>query len=246
MNTQKIIVLSPNFSEDSKIISQAAIDTEFTTMRFGSWNVPSEYQHDVVAVYGEDLFTTVVAEQCNIQLLKPADDWLAKIPQKYTLRNIQYDRFENIQHVQNKFIKPIDFKFFPAGVYTSVEEIQGYNTIDQHIEVFVSDVVTWTIEVRCFVIDRKVQTWSTYVYNNKIELRDTMLANEEAEMHIFLNEFLADTTIDLPEAVVIDVGYIPNQGWALIEANPVWSSGVYACDPKKVIQTIVKSCLKET
>jgi hypothetical protein len=246
MKPQKIIVLSPNFSEDSKIISQAVIDTAYTTMRFGSWNVPSEHQQNVVAVYGEDLFTTVAAAQCNIQLLKPAADWLAKVPTKYTLRNIQYDRFENIQHVQNKFIKPIDFKFFPAGVYTSVEEIQGYNSIDPQIEVFVSDVVTWAIEVRCFVIDRKLQTWSTYVYKGNIELKDAMLANEETEMQVFLDEFLADKAINLPEAVVIDVGYIPNKGWALIEANPVWSSGVYACDPKKVIQTIVKSCQKET
>ncbi len=244
MITQKIIVLSPNFSEDSKIISQAIINTEFTTMRFGSWNVPAEYQNNVVAVYGEDLFTTIVAEQCKLQLLKPADDWLASVPTKYTLRNITYNRFGNIQNVQNKFIKPVDFKFFPAGVYTSVEEIQGYSTIDKNIEVFVSDVVNWAIEVRCFMIDRQLQTWSTYIYNGKIELKDTMLQNEESEMLNFLNEFLADTTIDLPKAVVIDVGYIPKNGWALIEANPVWSSGVYACDPKKVIQTIVRSCEK--
>lgn len=244
MNTQKIIVLSPNFSEDSMIINQATIDTEFTAMRFGSWNVPAEYQNDVVAVYGEDLFTTIAAEQCDLKLLKPADDWLASVPLKYTLRNIRYDRFRNIQNVQNKFIKPVDFKFFPAGVYTSVEEIQGYNTIDKNIEVFVSDVVSWAIEVRCFVIDRQLQTWSTYIYNGEIELKDTMLKNEELEMLNFLNEFLANKTIDLPKSVVIDVGYIPEKGWALIEANPVWSSGVYACNPKKVIDTIVNSCEK--
>lgn len=244
MNTQKIIVLSPNFSEDSMIINQATIDTEFTAMRFGSWNVPAEYQKDVVAVYGEDLFTTIVAEQCNLKLLKPADDWLASVPTKYTLRNITYDRFGNIQNVQNKFIKPVDFKFFPAGVYTSVDKIQGAKTIDSNIEVFVSDVVRWTIEIRCFVIDRTIQTWSTYIYNGEIELKDSIEKSEETEMLNFLNEFLTDKTIDLPKAVVIDVGYIPEKGWALIEANPVWSSGVYACNPKKVIDTIVKSCEK--
>jgi len=244
MNTQKIIVLSPNFSEDSMIINQATIDTEFTAMRFGSWNVPQEYRQNVIAVYGEDLFTTIVAEQCNLKLLKPTDDWLASVPLKYTLRTIQYNRFGNIENVQNKFIKPVDFKFFPAGVYTSVEEIQGYSTIDKNIEVFVSDVVSWAIEVRCFIIQRKVQTWSTYFYNGEIQLKDCILKNEEAAMFSFLDEFLADKTIELPEAVVIDVGYISNKGWALIEANPVWSSGVYACDPKRIIETIVKSCVK--
>ncbi|EDP98276.1 ATP-grasp domain-containing protein [Kordia algicida OT-1] len=244
MNTQKIIVLSPNFSEDSMIINQATIDTEFTAMRFGSWNVPEAYKNDVIAVYGEDLFTTIIAEQCNLKLLKPADDWLANIPLKYTLRNITYDRFKNIKNVQNKFIKPVDFKFFPAGVYTSVEEIQGYSTIDQNIEVFVSDVVSWAIEVRCFVIDNTIQTWSTYIYNGEIQLKNSMEKHEENAMLNFLEEFLSDESIHLPEAVVIDVGYIPEKGWALIEANPVWSSGVYACDPKKVTQTIVRSCEK--
>lgn len=244
MNTKKIIVLSPNFSEDSKIISNAMINTEFTAMRFGGWNVPLEYKKDVVAVYGEDLFTTIVAEQCNLKLLKPDDNWLATVPFEYTLRNIKYDHFENIQNAKNKFIKPIDFKFFPAGVYNSVDEIQGFETIDKTIEVFVSDVVTWTIEVRCFIINRKIQTWSTYIYNKEIVLKDTMLREEEADMITFVNKLIADETIDFSEAVVIDVGYIPNKGWALIEANPVWSSGVYACNPKKVIETIVKSCKK--
>jgi len=244
MNTQKIIVLSPNFSDDSIIINQAAVDSEYTTMRFNGWNIPENYQNKVIAVYGEDLFTTIVAEQCELELLKPADDWLANIPVKYTLRNIIYDRFKNIKDVKNKFIKPVDFKFFPAGVFTSVEEIQGYTTIDKNIEVFVSDVVNWSIEVRCFIIDRKVQTWSTYIYNDNIEFKNTMLANEEREMLEFLNRFISDKNIELPEAVVIDVGYIPEKGWALIEANPVWSSGVYACNPKRVLETIVKSCIK--
>jgi hypothetical protein len=244
MSTQKIIVLSPNFSEDSMIINQAAVGTEFTTMRFGGWNIPETYRNDVVAVYGEDLFTTIVAEQCEFELLKPSDDWLASVPLKYTLREIEYNTFENIQEVKNKFIKPVDFKFFPAGVYTSVEEIQGYKTIDKDIEVFVSDVVNWTIEVRCFIIDRKVQTWSTYIYNGKIELKNSMLANEETQMLHFINMLISDETIKLPEAVVIDVGFIPEKGWALIEANPVWSSGVYMCNPKSVLETIVKSCKK--
>ena len=150
-----------------------------------------------------------------------------------------------IQQVQNKFIKPVDFKFFLAGVYESVQQIQGFDTIDPNIEVFVSDIVHFTIEVRCFVIDRKVQTWSTYVYNDQIQLKDQMLPKEEKSMLKFTNDFLSDASIKIPDAVVIDVGFIPEKGWALIEANPVWSSGVYACNPKKVIETIVRSCKKQ-
>ena len=239
---KNIIVLSPNFSEDSLIISNAVINSPYQTMRFGSWNIPESQQENVIAVYGEDLFTTVVAEQCGFHLIKPKNDWLAHIPYKYTLRTIDYNTFGNIKNIRNKFIKPVDFKFFPAGVYESTNDIQGFDTIDDTIEVFVSDVVNWSIEIRCFIVDRTVLTWSTYVYDGKIHITNQIQQNEEQEMLRFLSHFLSDPAIELPKSVVIDVGFIPNKGWALIEANPVWSSGVYACDPKKVIQAIIESC----
>jgi len=239
---KNIIVLSPNFSEDSLIINEASIQTKYVTKRYGSWNVPEADRQNVIAVYGEDLFTTVVADQCKFTLVKPALDWLAHIPEQYTLRTIDYDYFHNIQTVQHKFIKAVDFKFFPAGVYESVSQIQGYTTIDPNIEVFVSDVVDWTIEVRCFVKKRNLQTWSTYMYNRKINIGAQLSQEEEKAMYSFIHHFLEDTEISIPEAIVIDIGYIHNKGWAIIEANPVWSSGVYTCDPIQVIDTIVASC----
>ena len=239
---KNIIVLSPNFSEDSLIISNASIDSQYKTMRFGGWNVPESEMKNVIAVYGEDLFTTVIADQCGFNLIKPVNDWLAHIPFQYTLRNIDYNTFGNIKQITNKFIKPVDFKFFPAGVYNSPKDIQGYNTIEDHIEVFVSDVVDWTIEVRCFIVDRTVLTWSTYVYDGEIHLTNQIKPEEEIGMLTFLSRFLSDLSIELPNSVVIDIGYISNKGWALIEANPVWSSGIYACDPRKVIDAIIESC----
>ncbi|WP_353777026.1 ATP-grasp domain-containing protein [Winogradskyella sp. 3972H.M.0a.05] len=239
---KNIIVLSPNFSEDSLIINNAAIHSSYRTMRFGSWTIPETERENVIAVYGEDLFTTVVADQCGFELLKPNNDWLAHIAYDYTLRNIQYDTFGNIKTSINKFIKPVDFKFFPAGVYKEVSDIQGFKTIDNCIEVFVSDVVDWSIEIRCFIVNRTMVTWSTYIYDGKIHLTNQIKDSEEKGMMDFLSTFLSDSNIKLPKSVVIDIGFIPNKGWALIEANPVWSSGVYACDPIKVIDAIVESC----
>jgi hypothetical protein len=37
---------------------------------------------------------------------------------------------------------------------------------------------------------------------------------------------------------VIDLGYIEDRGWAVIEANESWFSGVYGCDPFAVLETI--------
>ncbi|MDW9381914.1 ATP-grasp domain-containing protein [Chryseobacterium sp. JV558] len=48
----------------------------------------------------------------------------------------------------------------------------------------------------------------------------------------------------LPPAIVLDFGIIKGKGWALIEANPAWCSGLYACDAEKALEVIVKSCIK--
>ncbi|REC41208.1 hypothetical protein DRF69_16010 [Chryseobacterium sp. 5_R23647] len=48
----------------------------------------------------------------------------------------------------------------------------------------------------------------------------------------------------LSKAIVLDFGIIKGKGWALIEANPAWCSGLYACDAEKVLEVIVESCIK--
>jgi hypothetical protein len=37
---------------------------------------------------------------------------------------------------------------------------------------------------------------------------------------------------------LVDVGKITGKGWAVIEANSVYSSGLYGCDAIEVIQVI--------
>ena len=42
--------------------------------------------------------------------------------------------------------------------------------------------------------------------------------------------------VPLPSAVALDVGTIVGRGWAVVEANPCWGSGVYGCDPAGVLR----------
>ena len=48
----------------------------------------------------------------------------------------------------------------------------------------------------------------------------------------FARSVLEDPTVELPPAVTLDVGRIASRGWAVIETNPAWASGLYGCDPK--------------
>jgi hypothetical protein len=44
--------------------------------------------------------------------------------------------------------------------------------------------------------------------------------------------------------VVLDVGVIGERGWAVIETNAAWGSGIYGCDPKAVLQVIRRACVR--
>ena len=43
---------------------------------------------------------------------------------------------------------------------------------------------------------------------------------------------------------MIDVGRIEGRGWAVIEANPAYGSGIYGCDPQKVLEVVNRATIK--
>lgn len=243
--TKKIVVLSPKYSEDSIRLLQSSYQSPYKLQRFGSWNVPEEYRENVIAVYGEDLFAQVIAEQCNLSLLKPEEDWLTTLPYDFLKRNVEFGKLSDFENRKNTFIKPSDFKFFDAGVYKTVQDIPGYNESDKSWTVLVSEIVKWDYEVRCFILNRKLITHSAYVYNGELKERrlDTILLKK---LEDFVGELLQNETIKIPDAIVIDVGIIKDKGWAVIEANPAWASGLYDCEPlETTLEVIVKSCIKK-
>lgn len=63
-------------------------------------------------------------------------------------------------------------------------------------------------------------------------------------MFDFFKNFIQQHSETLPKAIVLDFGIIKAKGWALIEANPAWCSGLYNCDAEKALEVVVKSCIK--
>ena len=61
-----------------------------------------------------------------------------------------------------------------------------------------------------------------------------------------VNRLLADPDVLLPEAVVLDVGLIEQRGWAAVELNPATSSGIYGCDPDRVLSMLEAACVSPT
>jgi hypothetical protein len=146
------------------------------------------------------------------------------------------------------FIKPANDKCFAAQVYGSGQELPGCDTLDDSTPVLIAEPVRWTVEYRCFVLDRELRTSSPY-------LRDGGLARnadgeweapaaEERDASEFAGLVLSDSEVHLPPAVVLDVGIIRDRGWAVVEANAAWGSGIYGCDPDEVLKVVQRSCIR--
>jgi hypothetical protein len=108
--------------------------------------------------------------------------------------------------------------------------------------VLLAEPVRWEVEYRCFVLERTLTTISVYLRDGK--LAQTTSGTWEAEpaeieqAQAFCQTLLADATVMLPPACVMDVGRIAGRGWAVIEANPAFASGIYGCDPTAVLSVV--------
>lgn len=109
--------------------------------------------------------------------------------------------------------------------------------------VFTSEVVEWELEVRCFVLNGEIKTFSSYWRNDVYDI-NPLAETEQQELFAFFSRFMERYAETLPKAIVLDFGIIKGKGWALIEANPAWCSGLYACDAETALEVIVESCIK--
>lgn len=136
------------------------------------------------------------------------------------------------------FVKPPNDKCFPARVYANPTELpQGFPA---ETPVLVAEVVEWEMEFRCFLLDRTVRTYSVYLRNGQLQSEQGFASTdaEDTEMLRFVAGVLADTRVELPRAAVLDVGVLRGRGWAVVEQNAAWGSGLYGCDPMEVLQVL--------
>jgi hypothetical protein len=194
------------------------------------------------------MFAEFVAQTCQLALLQPPLDFAANLPPTYRQRDI---RFTSLDEARRRggpaFFKPADDKCFPAGVYASGAELPGKDFLPDETPVLIADAVDWQAEYRCFVHDRTIAALSIYLRDGELaRSSDGSWENdpvEAKEAREFTEKVLAEPTIDLPPALVIDVGKIRVRGWAVIEANPAWGAGIYGCDPARVLPVLARACI---
>lgn len=244
------LILPPRYSEDSIALYRAASVEGWQVKRLQGWRIPENFDRERnFAVYGEALFCAVVCDQLNLSLIEPPFSWLSNLPENYTLRKIQSLKFRDaLKFNQTAFFKPADDKCFPAKIYKSGNELSAFTSLSETTPVIISEPVKWKVEFRFFITDNEVKTFSPYSRNGELikNENDEWIATdrENKEAFEFCQKLIEECRENIPPAVVIDIGEIEGRGWAVVEANPCWASGIYGCDSTNVLQVLKRACIK--
>lgn len=241
------VLLSPRYSADSIAIWQAALAIGWSTSRVKHAEAHAllgAVEADEVVVYGETLLADAVAAALGLALFEAPAAWLPALPEALRLRDIVLCTLGEARRIgAGKFIKPVDDKFFQARVYAEVD----VEDVGDDLEVFVAEPVRFGVEVRAFVCEGRVAGLSAYIRDGAIARGDgdwPLTREEEAAARACLERVIA--AVDLPPAIVIDVGEIAGRGWAVVEANPAWASGICGVDPRVVLPVLRRACVPAT
>lgn len=88
--------------------------------------------------------------------------------------------------------------------------------------------MSFTAEARVLVADQRVL--SAAVYEGTAAIED---ARE------FVEKLVASGS--LPDPAVVDAGLIAERGWAVVEFNAAWGSGLNGCAPEAMVECIVRA-----
>jgi hypothetical protein len=241
------LVLPPRYTEDTQAMWRAAIAAGWDVERLPGWRATENLAGKDVVLYGEPLFSNVVAGSLGIALLDSPPNWLTELPDEYRRRWVRASTLKEARALNERaFIKPAIDKCFPAGVYSSGPSAS--ELLDDSMSVLIAEPVRWEVEYRCFVLQRRVLTWSPYFRDGQLtRAEDGSWPAPVVEMENairFAQLVLKDGRVRLPNAAVMDVGIIDGRGWAVVETNAAWGSGIYGCDPHEVLKVVQRSCVR--
>ncbi|WP_046780263.1 ATP-grasp domain-containing protein [Streptomyces yangpuensis] len=196
--------------------------------------------------YGGPVAGARLAGRLGLALLEPADDWLVRLPQEFTGREVRVGTIADARAVERPtFVKPPRDKSFPAAVYGDGSRLPA--DLDPSTPALLSEVVTFAAEYRLFLLDGQIVAGSRYAVFGRLDPlpldRTGVIAAEIAE---FVDRLVASSGVALPSAVVVDVGqlldpYRPGHKWAVVEPNMAWFSHAYAADPARVLDVVLQA-----
>lgn len=232
------LLLSARASEDNQALWRAAVRLGWAVERVRGLTIPEGIADEEVVLYIEGLLAPTIANKLSLRLVEPPADWLVKLPFVYRKREIRLSTLGGARRRQTPvFVKPPNEKLFTPRVFDRGEELPDY---EDEMPVLIAEPVRFDVEYRMFVLDRTIRTLSPYLRHDQLAALDDYKAPDEERNAAadFGRTILNDKSVELPRAVALDVGTIIGRGWAVVEANSAWGSGIYGCNPDEVLAVI--------
>jgi len=240
------LILSHRYSPDSNALFAAALAAGWDVERLHSFRCPDGLAGREPVFYGETLLADAILPDLGVALLEPTADWLPRLPRRHRLRDVHLTTLAEVREVRERsFIKPTDEKWFPARVYADGLALDPDPALSGELPVLVSEPVVFEVEYRFFVLERDVAAFSPYIRGGEIARTAAgdweSTPQEIAEAMSAIRTVLDDPEVELPAAVVVDIGRMTDRGWGVVEANPAWASGLCGCDPARVLPVLQRA-----
>jgi len=241
---KKLLLLDYRCHADISDIKKAAYKAGWETRQTNKFQVADHIRgYDLVRYYGNTIHAAQIEDQLPFTFSKIDYSALAKIPQ-CTNRNIHYHNFGDLKQPITKdiFIKPVREKLFDARIYKKGETITESPPLDSKI--YISDIIDFRNEVRCFILDGKVATSSLYIIGKEIYSDITENANfdkwiDDTEIPQIV-EFIC-SKFAMPRGFVIDFGVTADRKLSIVEFNEAPFCSLYHCNPDKCLDAIIAS-----
>lgn len=236
------LLLSDRPHRDNQLLWRAAIHLGWRVERIRGWRPPETVVEPPLVPYVEGLLMDYLKQEYGFEGGEPPSDWLCRLPWEYRRRAIRLTTLDQeLPLVEPVFLKPPNDKSFPARVYGPGSEPPP--DVPRGIDVLAAEPVAWEAEYRCFVLESQVVALSPYLRQGELaESSDFFAPPQEIDAaRAFAESLLADARVQTPAAVVLDVGSIQGRGWAAVELNAPWGSGIYGCDPTAVLNVLLRS-----
>lgn len=160
------LLISSRHTDDNQALWRAATQRDWTVERVKGIRIPSLDDPEIV-LYLESLFATTVARSLGRRLLDLPEDWLVKVPYRFTKRQIELMTLGEARNRSGPmFVKPPNDKSFAARVYESGDDLPI--DFENEQSVLVAEPVRWEAEYRCFCLEGRVKACSPYLRSGEL------------------------------------------------------------------------------
>ncbi len=241
--TKKTLIVSSYAEPEASRLGRAASERGWQVERADDPSAVSRTRAaDALAFYGDTRFVVDLGERLGRRLIEPPLDFLARLPRRFTRRQVEYTTLDRARHRERPlFVKPADCvdKCFDPKVYQPGEESRVEHAVPEETPVLVSEPVRWGDEYRLIVGGGQVLDHSPYYLGGRIARFENGSWWPDGDgvdrMLDFAGELVAELADQLPPVFVLDVGEIEGGGWAVVEVNPLWCSSLYGCDVAEIL-----------